>query len=210
MRSSQKSNRNRGNKNRSNKSLGNVQNRVFESAGPEGKVRGTPQQIIDKYEQLARDAQPSGDRVVAENFLQHAEHYARMLSQAQAEMAAHQQNQQRQNEQPRQHDQGGGGGGGQNRNDGPRHDGKRADGPRIDGPRPDATPPAAGDASGGGLETIDTTDEGPSLVTTPEAPQPNGEGSDKPRSRRRRGPRKDRPEDGGSEAESRSEEETRR
>jgi hypothetical protein len=199
MRSSQKSNRNRGNKNRSNKSLGNVQNRVFESAGPEGKVRGTPQQIIDKYEQLARDAQTSGDRVVAENFLQHAEHYARMLSQAQAEMAAHQQAQQRQNEQPRQHDQGGGGG--QNRNDGKRGDGKGGDGSRNDVPRADAQPQGGGgDASGGGLETIDTSDEGPSLVTTPEAPQPNGEGAAKPRSRRRRGPRKDRAEDAGAEA----------
>jgi len=38
-------------------------NRVFDSSGPEGKVRGTPQQIIDKYNQLARDAQLSNDRV---------------------------------------------------------------------------------------------------------------------------------------------------
>jgi hypothetical protein len=57
-------------------------NRVYESAGPEGKVRGTPQQIIDKYQTLARDAQTSGDRVVAENFLQHAEHYQRILLEA--------------------------------------------------------------------------------------------------------------------------------
>ncbi|MEL6479755.1 MAG: DUF4167 domain-containing protein, partial [Pseudomonadota bacterium] len=60
-------------------------NRVYESAGPEGKVRGTPQQIIEKYLTLARDAQTSGDRVVAENFLQHAEHYQRILIQAQAQ-----------------------------------------------------------------------------------------------------------------------------
>ena len=57
MRPSQKSNRNRGkNNNRGGgggKSLGNVVNRVFESAGPEGKVRGTPQQIIDKYEPVS-------------------------------------------------------------------------------------------------------------------------------------------------------------
>jgi hypothetical protein len=57
-------------------------NRVYESAGPEGKVRGTPQQIVDKYLTLARDAQTSGDRVVAENFLQHAEHYQRILLEA--------------------------------------------------------------------------------------------------------------------------------
>ncbi len=80
MRSSQKSNRARGRGNR--KGGGNTLNRVYDSAGPEGKVRGTPQQIIDKYVSLARDAQTSGDRVAAENFLQHAEHYQRLLIQA--------------------------------------------------------------------------------------------------------------------------------
>ena len=82
MRPSQKQNRARGRGNR-NKPSGNVINRVFESAGPEGKVRGTPQQIIDKYLTLSRDAQTSGDRVMSENFLQHAEHYQRILLDAQ-------------------------------------------------------------------------------------------------------------------------------
>jgi hypothetical protein len=63
--------------------MGNIINRVFESAGPDGKVRGTPQQIIDKYQLLARDAQLSGDRVAAESYLQHAEHYSRLLGDAQ-------------------------------------------------------------------------------------------------------------------------------
>ena len=85
MRSSQKSNRSRGKSNRKN--VGNNVNRVYESAGPDGKVRGTPQQIIDKYSALARDAQTSGDRVAAENFLQHAEHYYRLLSAALAAQA---------------------------------------------------------------------------------------------------------------------------
>jgi hypothetical protein len=62
---------------------GNIINRVFDSAGPDGKVRGTPQQIIDKYLGLARDAQLAGDRVATESFLQHAEHYSRMLGEAQ-------------------------------------------------------------------------------------------------------------------------------
>ncbi|MEM7528178.1 MAG: DUF4167 domain-containing protein [Pseudomonadota bacterium] len=80
MRPAQKSNRARGRGNRKNGgSGGNNINRVYESAGPEGKVRGTPQQIVDKYLSLARDAQTSGDRVMAENFLQHAEHYQRLL-----------------------------------------------------------------------------------------------------------------------------------
>lgn len=79
MRSSKS--RSRGSKNRSRpNNNGNNQNRVFDSSGPEGKVRGTPQQIIDKYNQLARDAQLSNDRVAVENFQQHAEHYTRMLA----------------------------------------------------------------------------------------------------------------------------------
>lgn len=91
MRSTQKSNRPRGRGNR--KSNGNNLNRVYDSSGPEGKVRGTPQQIIDKYLSLARDAQTSGDRVMAENFLQHAEHYQRILLLA----TANQQEQRRDN-----------------------------------------------------------------------------------------------------------------
>ena len=86
MRSSGKSrNKNRNNSRRPNP--GNVINRVFDSAGPEGKVRGTPQQIIDKYQSLAHDSQLSGDRVSAENFQQHSEHYARLLLEAQKEIA---------------------------------------------------------------------------------------------------------------------------
>ncbi len=82
MRSSKSRSRNKSNRNRS---IGNIVNRVFDSSGPEGKVRGTPQQIIDKYNQLARDAQLAGDRVATENFQQHAEHYLRMLGAAQKE-----------------------------------------------------------------------------------------------------------------------------
>ncbi|MCC5988791.1 MAG: DUF4167 domain-containing protein [Pararhodobacter sp.] len=84
MRSPSKRSRSKSNR---PKPIGNIVNRVFESSGPEGKVRGTPQQIIDKYLALARDAQLSGDRVASENFLQHAEHYTRMLNEAQREMA---------------------------------------------------------------------------------------------------------------------------
>ncbi len=81
MRTSNKSrSRNKNNNRRQNP--GNVINRVFDSSGPEGKVRGTPQQIIEKYMSLFRDSQLSGDRVAAENFQQHAEHYTRILSEA--------------------------------------------------------------------------------------------------------------------------------
>lgn len=77
--------------------MGNVVNRVFDSSGPEGKVRGTPQQIIDKYNQLACDAQLAGDRVATENFQQHVEHYLRLLSEAQKEQDQKREEQERQN-----------------------------------------------------------------------------------------------------------------
>src|ERR1700759_119566 len=55
-------------------------NRAFDSNGPEGiKVRGNAQHVFEKYQQLARDASSSGDRVLAENYLQHAEHYFRVI-----------------------------------------------------------------------------------------------------------------------------------
>lgn len=60
-------------------------------------MRGTPQQIIDKYNQLTRDAQLSNDRVAAENFQQHAEHYLRLLNEAQREIDARREEQERQN-----------------------------------------------------------------------------------------------------------------
>jgi Domain of unknown function (DUF4167) len=54
-------------------------NRTMESNGPEGKVRGPASLICDRYLQLARDAYSAGDRVLAENFFQHADHYFRLL-----------------------------------------------------------------------------------------------------------------------------------
>lgn len=100
MRSSKSRSRNKSNRQRS---LGNIVNRVFDSSGPEGKVRGTPQQIIEKYLTLARDAQLSNDRVAEQSFLQHAEHYTRMLGEAQREMA---ERQQQHNQNQRQDDDG--------------------------------------------------------------------------------------------------------
>jgi hypothetical protein len=52
----------------------------FESNGPEAKVRGTAQQVLEKYQALARDAYSAGDRILAEGYLQHAEHYYRILN----------------------------------------------------------------------------------------------------------------------------------
>lgn len=106
MRSSKPRSRSKSNRNRS---VGNAVNRVFDSSGPEGKVRGTPQQIIDKYNQLARDAHLSNDRVAVENFQQHAEHYLRILAEAlreQQERQQQQQVQQQHNQQRRQDEHG--------------------------------------------------------------------------------------------------------
>ena len=53
---------------------------TFESNGPHGKIRGTAFQVIEKYQALAQDALSAGDRIGAENFFQHAEHYYRVVA----------------------------------------------------------------------------------------------------------------------------------
>src|ERR1700677_5199996 len=55
-------------------------NHVFDSNGPDIRVRGTAQQLFEKYLQLGRDATSGGDRVMAEGYLQYAEHYFRVLN----------------------------------------------------------------------------------------------------------------------------------
>ena len=62
-------------------------NRTFDSSGPEVKIRGSAAHVYEKYLQLARDANSSGDRVMAENYLQHAEHYFRIMAAQQAQAA---------------------------------------------------------------------------------------------------------------------------
>lgn len=69
----QKRGRNRGNGGRRN-----AHRQSFDSNGPNVRIRGTATQIYDKYVALARDAASSGDRVLAENLLQHADHYFRL------------------------------------------------------------------------------------------------------------------------------------
>jgi hypothetical protein len=66
-----------------NRKSQNPMTRVFESNGPDVKIRGTPSHVAEKYLQLARDAQTSGDPVAAENYFQHAEHYFRLIAAAQ-------------------------------------------------------------------------------------------------------------------------------
>jgi len=59
---------------------------MYESNGPDVKIRGTASHIAEKYLQLARDAQSSGDPVAAENYYQHAEHYFRLIAAAQEQL----------------------------------------------------------------------------------------------------------------------------
>ena len=73
-------NRNNNNNNNNNRRGQNPMTRVFESNGPDIKIRGTASHIAEKYLQLARDARSSGDPVAAENYYQHAEHYLRSMS----------------------------------------------------------------------------------------------------------------------------------
>jgi hypothetical protein len=184
MRSSKNRSRSKGNRNRS---VGNIVNRVFDSSGPEGKVRGTPQQIIDKYNQLARDAQLSNDRVAAENFQQHAEHYLRMLAEAQREQDARRDQQQGQQ---------GGGGGGQQRDQGDGGGQQGRSGGQDGGQHQQDAGEARDTTRTSGFDTVmDGASEGESgLVETPEAaPKPK-------RSRTRRPKKSDAPQGDGGES----------
>jgi hypothetical protein len=58
----------------------NIRNQQMDSNGPGSRIRGTPQQILDRYLALARDCMSSGDAVLYENLMQHAEHYSRLLN----------------------------------------------------------------------------------------------------------------------------------
>jgi hypothetical protein len=85
-------NQNRRSRGRSRKGP-NPLTRSYESNGPDVKVRGTAAHVAEKYMTLARDAQSSGDSVAAENYLQHAEHYIRIVMAAQAQLQPMQPNQ---------------------------------------------------------------------------------------------------------------------
>ncbi len=76
------------NNNGGNRKGPNPLTRSYESNGPDVKIRGSAQQVAEKYTTLARDATSAGDRVMAENYLQHAEHYNRIIAAALAQMPA--------------------------------------------------------------------------------------------------------------------------
>src|ERR1700759_5814256 len=88
MRPNQQNNKNRqrGRNNNGGRKHINPLSRNYESNGPDVKVRGNAAHVAEKYVQLARDAHASGDSVMAENYLQHAEHYYRIVSAAQPQL----------------------------------------------------------------------------------------------------------------------------
>ena len=91
MRPGQNNKRMRGNRPTNNRRGPNPLTRSYESNGPDVKIRGNAHHVAEKYLQLARDAHTSGDPVAAENYLQHAEHYFRLIASAQAAQLAAQQ-----------------------------------------------------------------------------------------------------------------------
>jgi hypothetical protein len=109
-------------------------NHVFDSNGPDLRIRGTAQQLFEKYLQLGRDATSSGDRVMAESYFQHAEHYFRILN-AMTQAQQQQQQQGQQNGQPRRL---------------PAPEGLAMDGGEGDVEEADAQPAGLGDQPGAG------------------------------------------------------------
>lgn len=143
-----RNNNNNVNNHPGNRSKGqNPLTRSFESNGPDVKVRGTPAHIAEKYLQLARDAQSTGDHVLAENYLQHAEHYNRII------LAYREQQMQQSGEQMN--------GGGRPHQQGHRHD--MGDGDE-----------GAGDDTMGNDDQGGSSDQ-PVLVRHPGAEQPGGD-----------------------------------
>src|ERR1700709_1734851 len=101
MRNGQNNNKRMRNRNNNNSSSNNNSNnnnrrgqnpmtRVFESNGPDIKIRGTASHVAEKNVQLARDARSAGDPVAAENYCQHAEHYFRLIAAAQEQFRQNQ------------------------------------------------------------------------------------------------------------------------
>src|ERR1700685_3108544 len=90
MRNGQNNKRMRGRSRKGGHHHQNPLSRMYESNGPDVKIRGTASHVAEKYLQLARDAQSSGDPVAAENYYQHAEHYFRLIAAAQEQFRQNQ------------------------------------------------------------------------------------------------------------------------
>ena len=128
----------------------NNPNRHYESVGPDVKIRGSAQQVLDKYQQYARDAQTSGDRILSEAYFQFAEHYQRIVAKQQE--ARDRQQQQRQQERAEREARRG------DREDAGREEAENADTPAAD-VQVEETKPSS-EASGETAETADQAETG--------------------------------------------------
>lgn len=106
-----------------------VRSQTFDSSGPDVRIRGNAYQVLEKYLALARDATAAGDRIAAENFYQHAEHYYRVIN-ANGE---HHRQQQQQHQQMHAHGQDGRGAPSY---DGQHQNGSGGNGQQSGGPQP--------------------------------------------------------------------------
>ena len=193
--------------------------RSYESNGPDVKIRGTALHIAEKYAQLSRDAHSSGDRIMAENYLQHAEHYYRIVASAQPQGLRDEQGRDVRGDDPRGDERGYA-----NDRQGDFDDDRDDEGPRINGhaargngaapngvrhlaeaEQPDLVPPEHFER--GGVDNVPVEKAvGPVAgiaQTDPEGKQGDGAGETSPtaRSRRHRTPRPPRsPRSSGSAA----------
>lgn len=152
-------------------------NRAYDSNGPAGKLRGTAAQLVEKYTNLARDARVGRDRVLVENYLQHAEHYQRLINEIAAQQAQQQEQQQQQNEPAAQHSNG--------------HDAK--DQPAHEDQPKNVEAAQNGNGAGNGQSasvesaSVDGMGDQPAIdVPQPEVPAEAAETAEKPAPRRRR------------------------
>jgi hypothetical protein len=154
----------------------NPLSRNYESNGPDVKVRGNAAHVAEKYMQLARDAQSSGDSVMAENYLQHAEHYFRIVSSAQQAM----------NGLP-----------GQSQDENEFDDDMSEMNSRFSSPQPVQVVASQGSEEENGSAPVaakaDGGEEAPAGQANEAAVQPQGEGEGAPRKPRERRPRRRRP-----------------
>ncbi len=161
--------RQRGRSRRSGGSSSNNLNRHYESNGPDVKIRGTAQQILDKYLQYARDAQTSGDRVTSEACFQHAEHYQRLIASMQPREKRRNPDEEGEDDE-------------QELADAPRSEPRENGEPRRDS-APEAGLPAGADTGSDALRVIDRADE----AGDPDTAETQGEASSgeaKPKRRR--------------------------
>lgn len=165
---------------------GSNPNRALDSNGPDVRIRGTANQIHDKYQTLARDAQSAGDRVKAENYLQHAEHYYRVMKAMQPTPQPSQENSEstgegeqpavasgeRENREPR-----------EQRERRPRSNGSRRDVPKERAPKENT------EASSSDTDTNDAEKKAPDVTEAEAAPEPAVERKPARKKRARRTPK---------------------